>query len=958
MKTKMVTGDCCKINLIAGKAASRDRRNAGYGAKRLFLILTLLVFCSIHSFAVTDVLFLVDTTGSMGGINSIKTAFEGIIAAIEADSCPDTIMFSVADYRNYDDGGNYAAYGVNLVQPFTSNIQNVRDAIDGLTTGDGGDHPESQLKAMVSIANNWTTTAGNLGFKGRQVADRILIWAGDAPGHDDIDNPYYPSLDGTIIALASQSIKVFALNALDQYNGLNELYHNRRQASEITAATGGTLFNQVGSGGIEIEDAIVGAIQCYAFTKDDGLFGQCINPDTTFTYSLCFTNNSDQTLQDTVIIDWLPKNVRYNFILSMNPLIIDENYNSQEHYYRWEIGDIPIGQGACRQLEVTVDSNPAPGGVLNNVAELWGTILVPSLSDPNILVPEMRLLSIATKDTPVCCWQDAPEVLYVDKSVAPGGNGLSWSTAYNNLQHALEYARSAPCGQVNSIYVAQNTYTPGENTYDSFVLPDEISVYGGFPKGGSDFGLRNPRRYQAVLSGKINDTQRNTTVLRMGNNTLLDGFTITESALDGQGIYASDVDFTVANSVVVKNLGYGAFTENCNAVFQWVNFRYNEADGIRHTGEGKMLYLENVWVRQSGQYGIYSLNSVPIVINSVLSESDVLRQGRAGLMMANPPQRPYLQNVTISHNFTEGVALAGTQLPEIYNSIIFHNGGPALVGFSADQAAMYSCIEDANSINFNTSLDPEFLYFDPNNVRISPGSPCRYLSDQSPEFMALYETQLDMDGRPRKSGYAVDAGAYEIACDMDVSSPYDINADGLINLEEFARFSRFFGAHDPNDTALSDPNNPDYEYRTDPNSPGYVTSVQTALWYPDGHQFNFATQGLSAHAIDLADLIFFLEDAPWLWRACWYSEDLQTMSGGEQMQMLAMMETTAEPLVIEQKSVQEQMVDLASAIVFLEQIWLEDPLIQQEIDAQLWQEFMDAVCQNLVELQTGTVQLE
>jgi hypothetical protein len=47
-----------------------------------------------------------------------------------------------------------------------------------------------------------------------------------------------------------------------------------------------------------------------------------------------------------------------------------------------------------------------------------------------------------------------------------------------------------------------------------------------------------------------------------------------------------------------------------------------------------------------------------------------------------------------------------------------------------------------------------------------------------------------------------------------------------------------------------------------------------------------------------------------------------------------------------------------SIIVFLEKIWLEEPDIQQEIDVQIWQEFMDSVYQGLLDLQSIDVQIE
>ena len=80
-----------------------------FSSKKLYLyVCVLFVVCSsIYSFAETDVLFLADTTGSMEGLSNYQTAFNDILEAIDANSpCPDTIMYGLADYRNYTDGGN------------------------------------------------------------------------------------------------------------------------------------------------------------------------------------------------------------------------------------------------------------------------------------------------------------------------------------------------------------------------------------------------------------------------------------------------------------------------------------------------------------------------------------------------------------------------------------------------------------------------------------------------------------------------------------------------------------------------------------------------------------------------------------------------------------------------------------------------------------------------------------
>jgi hypothetical protein len=331
-------------------------------------------------------------------------------------------------------------------------------------------------------------------------------------------------------------------------------------------------------------------------------------------------------------------------------------------------------------------------------------------------------------------------------------------------------------------------------------------------------------------------------------------------------------------------------------------------------------------------------------MNSIVSEADLSETGNAGITMFNPWNRPFLQNMTVAHNKSVGIWRVGGALPEIHNSIIYHNAGPALAGFTADEAAWYSCIEDANSVNYNINVDPQFAYFDPNNVRLSPASLC--LNASSPYLD--YSSQLDMDGNPRVYGAAPDMGAYELICDTNVSNEWDLNADGVINLHEYVYFARAWLAHDPDDPAwLADPN------LVDPNL--------TEGWYEWKHTFNLDDTGLSAYRIDLADLLMFLEEAPWLWVACWRTDLQPEMTmlsfGGEHLKSTDMViSAKAEILTVQEKSTQEQILDLAFAVVQLETLWLEEPDIQQQIDPEKWQRFMEAVYGHLLELHNESVQ--
>ena len=213
-----------------------------------------------------DVLFLTDSTSSMTAyISGIKSAFNGIMASIHTGLPGLDINYGVADYRNYVDGGNYADYGLNLRLPFTSDTDEVQSAIDSMTPDGGGDFPESQLKAMVSLAGDWLTPSGDLGFDGRADAQKILIWAGDSEGHylgEGGDGPadYYPSLIEAMTALNTQGILAFVLNTQGEGIGIDLDYGGDNQATYIANGTGGQLFNEVGSGGPGIQETIIDAI--------------------------------------------------------------------------------------------------------------------------------------------------------------------------------------------------------------------------------------------------------------------------------------------------------------------------------------------------------------------------------------------------------------------------------------------------------------------------------------------------------------------------------------------------------------------------------------------------------------------------------------------------------------------------------------------------------------------------
>ena len=169
-----------------------------------------------------DIVFLADTTGSMGSsIANVKANASSILSQIKA--AQPTAQFAVAEYK---DQGDVYAYRVNTALTGTS-----ADVVSGInlwSASGGGDTPEAWIGALGRIADG----APPLGF--RPDGTRVVVMFGDASSHD-------PSLGYTqasaTAALVAAGIQVIAINV----PGADGLDANGNQASEITAATGGTL---------------------------------------------------------------------------------------------------------------------------------------------------------------------------------------------------------------------------------------------------------------------------------------------------------------------------------------------------------------------------------------------------------------------------------------------------------------------------------------------------------------------------------------------------------------------------------------------------------------------------------------------------------------------------------------------------------------------------------------------
>ncbi|MEJ2181967.1 MAG: VWA domain-containing protein [Nitrospirota bacterium] len=204
--------------------------------------------------AKVDVFFLFDTTGSMAPlISSAQTNASTILS--NASGLGD-VAFGVGDYEDFP----VSPYGLpgdvayELVQDITTDATAAQSAIGSLdaVAGSGGDTPEANLYALDQVA---TTTSW------RDDATKIVVWFGDAPGHDGDLEASYPSDIGLSDAIGSLTAENVVVEAID-LGGLN----STGQATAITDATGGDLFSGVTSGEIVtvIDDALASVFASYS----------------------------------------------------------------------------------------------------------------------------------------------------------------------------------------------------------------------------------------------------------------------------------------------------------------------------------------------------------------------------------------------------------------------------------------------------------------------------------------------------------------------------------------------------------------------------------------------------------------------------------------------------------------------------------------------------------------------
>lgn len=188
--------------------------------------------------------------------------------------------------------------------------------------------------------------------------------------------------------------------------------------------------------------------------------------------------------------------------------------------------------------------------------------------------------------------------MYIKANASGSNNGTSWTNAYSDLQTALTAA-----GPGDELWIAAGTYKPHASDPNvSFVMKDNIGIYGGFAGNESTLSARNFNTHKVILSGDIDsndDMSGDYLVNYSGNTRELIGFAGRSYTLDGvtlQGASNTAMSMGTQGNPIVRNVifrynfsasfGAAIYLATGNATLENLVFEHNLSSGTT-TGAGR-----------------------------------------------------------------------------------------------------------------------------------------------------------------------------------------------------------------------------------------------------------------------------------------------------------------------------------------------------------------------------------
>jgi|GEM_PF-2566189 len=386
----------------------------------------------------------------------------------------------------------------------------------------------------------------------------------------------------------------------------------------------------------------------------------------------------------------------------------------------------------------------------------------------------------------------AQNTIYVKADASGANNGSSWTDAYTSLQSALDASASG-----DSIWVAAGTYKPSKDkdgtsasdTSATFMMLDNVFMYGGFAGGELKRTERNLNANETILSGDLgSDTVYH--VIRGADNSYLDGFIITNGYANGtvnhNGNGGGMLNDTLDNITVI----------NCT----FINNKAGEGGGMANFLCTNMLITNCIFrsdtASSGGGLGNWSTSST--ISNCLFTKNyasgETLSMG--GAIYNWGDSYPPINNCTIYNNFTlnSGGAVHDRGCAStLTNCILWGNGGEdKAASISAGGSIYYSCIEQAGYAGSNGNISDNPDLNDPENdvFYLTAASPCIDAGNGN------FAPEFDFDGLARRDdGNVTNTGTGTPAyTDMGIYEFYPADA-GITSINE-PESSFHAGEHD------------------------------------------------------------------------------------------------------------------------------------------------------------------
>jgi len=393
-----------------------------------------------------DICFLADTTGSMGpALASVQAGIGGIMTDVLVES-PDA-QFCAAQYRDTDAASGFT---FQLDQALTTSTADVQTAVNGWSTagGIGGDALEDQLHALTVMAG------ASPGWRAAPAA-HILVWFGDCGGHDPASGG--ETLASTINALttsgAGAPVIVLAVSVASASSDcppgyLDEPVDGVQQATQITTATGGVLFNAVDENAVaeaiaaalaEIEIPVTVAMVSDCSTATGGVVSTLFAPasqvvnageDAVFTETISVSATPAQQGQVYECDDWATIN---------GTPMTDADRNTIFEHKTITVPDTTAPVAACRQTtnpggETVPPAGPGAGSSGQNPDGFYELLARDNVDpDPDIFVVDKGTDGVfgTSDDTTFGPFESGTKIKYVEANGAtpaqkPGAGDIDW----------------------------------------------------------------------------------------------------------------------------------------------------------------------------------------------------------------------------------------------------------------------------------------------------------------------------------------------------------------------------------------------------------------------------------------------------------------------------------------------------------------------------------------------------